>query len=176
MLVLGGVRSGKSAWAEARLGGSRVNYVATAANRPGDADWAARIAAHRRRRPGSWTTTETSGDPTLLPAALRSAGPETALLIDDVGNWLTSALDAAHAWDHPEGALAAEGAVADLITSAAACQAPLVLVSPEVGLGVVPATRSGRVFADAQGALNQRLAALCDEVVLVVAGLPMRLK
>jgi len=174
-LVLGGVRSGKSAWAESLLTGHpRVDYLATAAHRDDDADWSDRIRTHRERRPAGWRTTEAGGDPTLLIAALRVATPTIPLLVDDVGNWLTAALDAAGAWDH--GAHAVDGVTSELVSAVAGCAAPLVLVSPEVGWGVLPATRAGRVFADAQGQLNQRLAAACDGATLVVAGLPIRLK
>jgi adenosylcobinamide kinase/adenosylcobinamide-phosphate guanylyltransferase len=174
-LVLGGVRSGKSAWAESLLAGAGpVGYLATAPARDGDADWAARLDAHRRRRPPAWTTVEVGGDPGLLPAALRAG--DRPLLVDDIGNWLTAALDAASAWEHPDGARTVDAACDDLLDAVGRCAAPLVLVSPEVGWGVLPATRAGRVFADAQGRLNQRLAAGCDEVTLVVAGLPLRLK
>lgn len=175
-LVLGGVRSGKSAWAESLLAGAGpVEYLATAAPRD-DADWAARIEAHRARRAATWSSTEVGGDPALLMTALRTATAARALLVDDIGNWLTTALDAAGAWQHPAGAQSVELAADDLVTAVASCQARLVLVSPEVGWGVLPATRAGRVFADAQGRVNQLLAAVCDEVTLVVAGLPVRLK
>jgi adenosylcobinamide kinase/adenosylcobinamide-phosphate guanylyltransferase len=170
VLVLGGIRSGKSAWAEARLAGRSVRYVATAPTRPGDQEWAARVAAHRARRPANWSTTESAVG---LAAILREASPADALLVDDVGNWLTCAFDAAAAWDEP---VLAGTATAELVAAVAECRADLVLVSGEVGWGVVPATRAGRVFADAQGSLNQRLAGVCDEVVLVVAGLATRLK
>lgn len=171
-LVLGGIRSGKSGWAE-RLAASSarpVRYLATAPHRPGDADWAARVLVHRERRPAEWDTVEVGGSPGELPAALRRAEPGSVTLVDDIGNWLVGAFDAATAWDaaDPWGAIAAD---VDLLVSAvAACPADTVLVSPEVGWTVVPATRSGRVFTDAQGTLNQRLAAVCGHAVLVVAG------
>ena len=170
-LVLGGVRSGKSAYAESLVAG-RVAYVATAPARD-DADWALRIAAHRARRPASWSTVEAGGDPKLLVDAVRAAEPGCSLLVDDVGNWLTSALDVTGGWEQPA---ALDAVVFELVDAVARCRAPLVLVSPEVGWGVLPATRAGRIFADAQGRLNQRLAAACDQVTLVVAGLPVRLK
>lgn len=172
VLVLGGVRSGKSGYAEELLARSPgVRYAATAPARDGDPDWAARVDAHRRRRPASWTTAECGGGPAALLGELASAQAGTALLIDDIGNWLSSAFDAADGWSDPS------RIDTDVLVSAVtACTARVVLVSPEVGWGVLPATRAGRLFADAQGALNQRLAAACDEVVLVVAGLPTRLK
>jgi adenosyl cobinamide kinase/adenosyl cobinamide phosphate guanylyltransferase len=171
-LVLGGVRSGKSVWAERLLADAPVvSYVATAAGRDDDPDWSERIGAHRRRRPAHWSTVEAGGDPALLVTALKATTP---LLVDDIGNWLTAALDAAGGWDH--GAQAVDGIASALVDAVAGCAAPVVLVSPEVGWGVLPATRAGRIFADAQGQLNQRLAAVCDQATLVVAGLPIRLK
>jgi adenosyl cobinamide kinase/adenosyl cobinamide phosphate guanylyltransferase len=176
-LVLGGVRSGKSAWAESLLTcAPRVRYLATAQRYPDDPDWVARIAAHQQRRPRHWSTTEVGGDPVRLTTALGAAAPSESLLVDDVGNWLTAALDAADAWTHDDGDRATDALTSDLVDAVASCPAPLVLVSPDVGAGVLPATRAGRIFADAQGRLNQRLAGLCDAVTLVVAGLPLRLK
>lgn len=154
-------------------GSAPVRYVATARRLPGDAEWDARIAAHRARRPASWTTIEDT-DPVVV---LREPGPP--LLVDDVATWLTGVLDDAGAWADgaagPVSPAVAERADA-LVAAVAACRSPLVLVSAEVGLGVVPATRAGRLFRDELGALNAALAAVCDEVVLLVAGLPMRLK
>jgi adenosylcobinamide kinase/adenosylcobinamide-phosphate guanylyltransferase len=176
-LVLGGIRSGKSAWAESLLAGAPVvGYLATAASRPDDPDWAARIAAHRRRRPPNWSTAELGAGPELLLMALLDADPDRPLLVDDVGNWLTATLDAAAAWERPDGARTVDPAAGELVAAVERCPAELVLVSPEVGWGVLPPTRAGRVFADAQGRLNQRLAAVCDAVTVVVAGLPLRLK
>lgn len=93
-------------------------------------------------------------------------------LVDDVGNWLTTAMDQREAWQG--GSVVAD--VEDLVDAVAQFTQPLVLVSPEVGLTVVPATPAGRLFTDALGTLNQRLAAVCDRVVLVVAGLPLTVK
>jgi adenosylcobinamide kinase/adenosylcobinamide-phosphate guanylyltransferase len=172
-LVLGGTRSGKSAWAEEQVRPhGAVTYVATAPPRSGDAEWEARLAAHRARRPLGWDTVETGGDPGVLAAVLRST-VDTTLLVDDLGGWLTGAFDAAAAWEDPAGI---GPRCDDLVAAVAACRTRLVLVSPEVGWGVVPATRSGRLFADTHGRLNQRVAAACDAVVLVVAGLPLPLK
>jgi adenosylcobinamide kinase/adenosylcobinamide-phosphate guanylyltransferase len=169
-LVLGGIRSGKSRWAEqaieAAAGPQRaVTYVATAAGRD-DAEFAARIATHRARRPSTWHTVESAD----VPAVLRAHSAPT--LVDDVGNWLTTTMDRRGAWDG--GSVADD--IEDLVGAVTQFPDPLVLVSPEVGLTVVPSTRAGRLFADALGTLNQRLAAVCDRVVLVVAGLPMTVK
>ncbi|MGW1739127.1 bifunctional adenosylcobinamide kinase/adenosylcobinamide-phosphate guanylyltransferase [Nocardia sp. NPDC001965] len=168
-LVLGGARSGKSAFAESLVAGGAVRYLATAIVDPADTDFADRIAAHRARRPAHWTVVD-AADPA---AELGSAHPG-ATLVDDIGTWLTGRLDARGAWDCPRGTIAADTDV--LVDAVAGYRGRLVIVSPEVGLGVIPATRSGRLFRDEIGALNQRLAGICDEAFLLVAGLPMRLK
>ncbi|PPJ23983.1 nicotinate-nucleotide--dimethylbenzimidazole phosphoribosyltransferase [Nocardia nova] len=167
-LVLGGARSGKSAYAEEVAGHSGpVRYVATAVPDPADADFADRIAAHRVRRPGTWHVVE--GDPITV---LGDSAPVT--LIDDLGTWLTARIDARAAWDSPRGTVGPD--IDALVAAVTGYADRLLIVSPEVGLGVVPATASGRLFQDEIGTLNQRLAAVCDEVVLVVAGVPVVLK
>lgn len=170
-LVLGGIRSGKSRWAEASLAenltaGDTVSYIATASADDGDPAWEHRIATHRGRRPQSWRTIET----TDVAAQLR-AEPRTPALVDDLGNWLTAALDR-RGWNG--GCLDAD--VSDLVTAVRTFASPLALVSPEVGLTVLPATAAGRRFADELGTLNQRLADCCERVVLVVAGQPVWVK
>ena len=169
-LVLGGARSGKSAYAEQRVAAEpAVTYVATAPDREGDADWAARVQAHVARRPAGWTTCET-GD---VAGVLRSA--TTAVLVDDLGLWLTRVMDEAGAWEGSPSP-AVEDACADLVQAWRDCRVQCVLVAPEVGSGVVPATTSGRRFRDSLGALTARLAAGSDDVVQVVAGLPRTLR
>ncbi|GAB3112006.1 bifunctional adenosylcobinamide kinase/adenosylcobinamide-phosphate guanylyltransferase [Janibacter alkaliphilus] len=166
-LVTGGVRCGKSAHAEELLAGHReVTYLATGPQRD-DADWAARVRAHQQRRPGSWRTVETSD----AADALRVA--EGPVLLDCVGTWLTAQLDELAAWDAPETAWVPEldRRVEDLV--AAWSTSDGVAVTNEVGWGVVPEHRSGRIFADRLGLTNQRLAAASDRVVLVVAGQPL---
>ena len=168
VLVLGGIRSGKSEWAESALAesGDPVRYLATGTVADDDA-WAQRVAAHRERRPRHWSTVETTDVAKQLRAD--ESGPT---LVDDVGGWLTAAMDRAHAWTG--GSVRVD--VDDLVDAVSEYEADLVLVSPEVGLTVVPETAAGRRFADELGALNQRLAALCDRVVLVVAGQPVTVK
>jgi adenosylcobinamide kinase / adenosylcobinamide-phosphate guanylyltransferase len=171
ILVLGGIRSGKSEWAERAVAesvaeGEPVRYVATSAAPGGDADWSARVAAHRERRPSHWSTIET------VDVAKQLRSNATATVVDDVGGWLTATMDRREAWTGAS--VCAE--VDDLLDAVGAFAAPLALVSPEVGLTVVPHTESGRRFADELGVLNQRLAAVCDRVVLVIAGQPMTVK
>jgi adenosyl cobinamide kinase/adenosyl cobinamide phosphate guanylyltransferase len=171
-LVLGGARSGKSAHAEGLLGDARVDYLATARRVPGDDDWEARISAHVARRPPGWRT----ATPADLPGALRAAGP-VPVLVDDIATWLTGELDDAGAWDGGGAAVrACRARCAELVSAVAACPARLVLVSAEVGLGVVPPTHAGRLFRDELGALNTKLAAVCDEVLLLVSGLAVKLR
>lgn len=171
-LVLGGIRSGKSGWAESAItsaagAAAPVRYVATGAMPGADGEWARRVAAHRDRRPAHWTTAETAD----LPGCLR-ADARTPTLVDDVGGWLTAEMDRRDAW--AGGSVSAP--IEALVAAVREFSAPLVLVSPEVGLTVVPATVAGRRFADALGELNQRLAACCERVVLVVAGQPITVK
>jgi adenosylcobinamide kinase/adenosylcobinamide-phosphate guanylyltransferase len=171
-LVLGGIRSGKSRWAEEAIAkslapGQPVRYLASGLAGQDDAAWAHRVAQHRDRRPAHWSTVETDDITTQLRQS-----PDTPTLVDDLGAWLTSTLDRHQAWEN--GSVAAP--VADMIAAVSAFGSTLVLVSPEVGLTVVPATASGRRFADELGTLNQRIAALCDQVVLVVAGQAVPIK
>ncbi|BEP15359.1 bifunctional adenosylcobinamide kinase/adenosylcobinamide-phosphate guanylyltransferase [Acidothermaceae bacterium B102] len=170
-LVLGGARSGKSGYAEGLLAHeSRVTYVATAAARPDDDEWQERVRLHQARRPAGWITEEDADLPALLAAA------EGPVLVDCMSLWLTGVLDVCACWDDPTSLGKARDRYDELLTSWSATSARTVLVSSEVGWGVVPATVSGRLFRDELGRLNAALAAAADEVVLVVAGLPLRLK
>ncbi len=110
---------------------------------------------------------------TSLPELLRESCDATTL-VDDIGTWLTVVIDDAGAWERPRGSVAPHTDA--LISAVADHRGRLVIVSPEVGQGVIPASASGRLFRDELGNLNQRLAAECDEVLFVVAGLPLRLK
>ena len=168
--MLGGARSGKSGWAEALLApDAPVVYVATArgVDPDADAEWAARVDRHRDRRPPGWRTVEDAD----VPATLRTV--RDPLLVDDLATWVTGLLDDA-GWERD--APSVDRARADLVDAVGAHEGRLVLVSAEVGLGVVPATSAGRRFRDELGAVNSALAAVCDEVVLMVAGLPLRLR
>lgn len=169
-LVLGGIRSGKSRWAEAAIAESAgdvpVRYLATGPT-PTDDSWSARVAAHRLRRPTHWQTVEGPE----VAARLRDV-PGAPTLVDDVGNWLTAAMDRRDAWNG--GSVADD--VAQLIGAVEGFDSSLVLVSPEVGLTVVSATEAGRRFTDALGSLNQGLASVCERVVLVVAGQALTIK
>lgn len=176
VLVTGGVRSGKSRHAESLLLPPHlplhapVTYLATGP-RSDDADWTARVARHRERRPASWSTLET----TDAAAALTDAtGP---VLLDCLGTWLTAQLDELDAWEAPESRWGPrlDDRIATL-DSAWHASRHVVAVTNEVGWGVVPEHRSGRVFADRLGLLNQRLAASADRVLLVVAGQVLTVK
>ncbi len=233
-LVLGGARSGKSAWAESLFdanvdpgspsGRGAVDYVATARPWPGadgfDADFSARIDGHRRRRPGHWRTVD---DVDAVEALRRPIGPEGSaplVLLDDVGTWLTGVFDREGLWDAPRGSVAPwtdefvaavrdwgagpsgipgsdqgadfrdsgvaatetgtpphrDGQASDEAAGVVKQKPHLVIVTPEVGMGVIPEHRSGRLFRDEIGELNGRLAEVCERVVLVVAGVPLTLK
>ncbi|WKV74421.1 bifunctional adenosylcobinamide kinase/adenosylcobinamide-phosphate guanylyltransferase [Streptomyces sp. PCS3-D2] len=168
-LVLGGARSGKSVEAERRLEGfPEVVYVATGGTRDGDAEWARRIGLHRERRPASWRTVETCE----LVGLLAEDGPP--LLIDCLALWLTDAMDRAGAWDDEvwaeHGRRELGERTAALVAAVRATGRQVVLVSNEVGSGVVPATASGRRFRDELGRLNAAVAGECEHVLLVVAG------
>ncbi|MFI5985644.1 bifunctional adenosylcobinamide kinase/adenosylcobinamide-phosphate guanylyltransferase [Streptomyces sp. NPDC051555] len=177
-LVLGGARSGKSLEAERRLAAfPEVLYVATSGTREGDPEWAARVGLHRERRPGSWQTVETCELVELLDAD-DAQGP--ALLIDCLALWLTDAMDRAGAWDDETWAGGGQKELrrrtAALVAAVRATRRRVVLVSNEVGAGVVPATSSGRRFRDELGRLNAAVAAECEHVLLVVSGQPLALK
>ena len=174
ILVTGGIRSGKSRYAESLLADApTVTYIAPGP-RPDpavDADWARRIAAHRARRPASWMTVETDD----LPAALRAGHP--AVLVDSLGTWLTATIDRMGTWDDPlptwQGDF--DGQLADLVAAWRTGGGLAVAVTEEVGWGLVAEHRSGRIFTDLLGQVNQEIAAVSDQVTLVVAGRPLQL-
>jgi len=165
ILILGGARSGKSAYAErlaADHAGERI-YIATAETI--DAEMDERIAHHRRRRGPAWRTIDA---PVELAASLSAHdGEGRFILIDCITVWINNLMF--HERD-------VEPAVAELCAAVSAVQARVVLVSNEVGWGIVPDNALARRFRDEAGRANQVLAAAADEAVLVVAGLPLVLK
>lgn len=179
VLITGGVRAGKTHFAERLVArhGERVLYLATAEAL--DAEMAARIAEHRAARPPHWQTVEAPLDP--VPA-LEAAGGADAVLFDCLTLWTSNLLLAAPLDDPPTTAqaVAAEVRAAAAIDALLAWQAerriPLYLVSNEVGLGIAPAYPLGRLYRDLLGRLNQRAAARAERVYLVVAGLAMDLR
>ena len=176
-LVLGGASSGKSRLAE-DLVAAEPDVVYAATGRPvdegaPDGEWARRVRVHRERRPSWWRTEETTDVADLLRATDHPGG--RAVLLDSVGTWLTGTLDRCGAWEDRPGWREELAAASDALVRAwRARRAPLVAVSDEVGLGVVPATPSGRLFRDELGALNRRLAQESEGVLLVVAGQLLR--
>jgi adenosylcobinamide kinase/adenosylcobinamide-phosphate guanylyltransferase len=164
ILITGGARSGKSAYAEARtlsLPG-QPHYIATA--EAGDAEMAARIAAHRARRGPPWADQEVPLELAGTLAATDGAGPR---LVDCLTLWLSNLIFA-------ERNLAAE--TQRLCAALAVQTSPVLLVTNEVGMGIVPDNALARAFRDAAGRLNQSIAQLADEVHLVVSGYPLRVK
>ena len=174
VLVTGGVRSGKSRYAESLLAiEDPVTYLTPGypADPATDAEWAARVAAHQLRRPAAWRTVETIA---LAEAVAAASGP---VLIDCLGTWLTRLFDSWHAWDaeEPEWSDRLATEASSLVSAIEARRGDVVVVTNEVGWGVVPEYRSGRLFADNLGRLNQQVATACDQVVLMVAGRPLKL-
>lgn len=162
-LVIGGARSGKSAYAERRAldSGLHVVYLATA--QALDTEMAERIVHHRARRPATWRSVE---EPLALAAVLaREATPDTCVLIDCLTLWLSNVLLAGR-----------DDEIAKLLDVLPTLPGHLIFVSNEVGWGIVPESALARRFRDEQGRLNQRIAAIGDRVTLVAAGLPLELK
>lgn len=171
--VLGGVRSGKSRYAQEFASTfDRVSFIATA--RGSDAEMRRKIAEHRRQRPSSWKTVEA---PTRLAAAIRKEGADAAALVVDclttyvannmeTRNGTRANLKKARLWNDIE----------RVCQSIQSTKASVVIVSNEVGSGIVPAFRSGRLYRDLLGQLNQQIARIADRVVLMVAGVPLAIK
>ena len=178
-LILGGARSGKSRYAqemaEREASGKPVVFVATA--QAGDAEMETRIARHQADRPTHWQTRE---EPLDVAGVLRREQDAGVILIDCltffVTNHFLSAGDASHCdaevWDEA----GVETAVAGLLEAAREVSAPVILVSNEVGLGLVPESALSRAWRDAAGRANQAAAQAADEVILMVAGLPLIIK
>lgn len=165
-LIIGGTRSGKSALAEklAHATGLARVYLATAGMPGDDSEFGERITAHRARRGDGWQTVE---EQTGIAPLIAGRSAAQVVLVDCLTLWLSNLM---------AGAFDIEAETEALLAALATTPARLILVSNEVGSGVVPATASGRAFRDAQGRLNQRVAQAVDNVVLVTAGLPMALK
>ena len=177
-LVFGGARSGKSAFAEqlAQQSNSDVTYIATA--RGADGEMSTRIAHHRARRPAHWATLE---EPLLLAAAIDAhCTTGRVVLVDCLTLWLSNLIfsDGRH---YPEVGDVRLPPLFDeqraaLLAALATARGDIVLVSNEVGMGIVPMGAVSRAFTDEAGRLNQAVAAACDKVVFVAAGLPLHLK
>ncbi|WP_315805125.1 bifunctional adenosylcobinamide kinase/adenosylcobinamide-phosphate guanylyltransferase [Bradyrhizobium sp. SZCCHNS3002] len=164
-LVLGGARSGKSRHAEALVTALPPPWTYVATAQAFDAEMTDRIAQHKARRTEGWQTLETSHD---LPSLVRASGDSgTPMLIDCLTLWLSNVMLAD--MDVP-------ARCAELIDALGNALGPIVAVSNEVGLGIVPDNALARAFRDAQGRLNQDVAAVADRVILMAAGLPLTLK
>ncbi|MGI9482985.1 MAG: bifunctional adenosylcobinamide kinase/adenosylcobinamide-phosphate guanylyltransferase [Hyphomicrobiales bacterium] len=165
ILVLGGARSGKSTYAEGLAEGHTGPLVYIATAEPRDGEMSERIAAHVERRGPSWKTVEAPLE--LASAITQNAADGMFMLVDCITFWLTNVM----LNEQDTGVAAAE--LADVIAKA---PGTIVLVSNEVGLGIVPENALARRFRDEAGWVNQKLAAICDKVVFVAAGLPLHLK
>jgi adenosylcobinamide kinase/adenosylcobinamide-phosphate guanylyltransferase len=164
ILITGGARSGKSAIAEARAlsFAPRAIYIATA--EPRDAEMAARIKAHQERRGKDW---HTHVEPLDLTGALAATDGQGPRLVDCLTLWLTNLMLGGHDW---------QVAGRALVAALSAQVDPVVMVTNEVGAGIVPENALAREFRDAAGILNQWVAGVADEVILAVAGLPLKVK
>jgi adenosylcobinamide kinase/adenosylcobinamide-phosphate guanylyltransferase len=169
-LILGGARSGKSAFAEERaleLGGENVLYVATALASPDDPELLRRIEAHRERRPPGWGLLELAGG--SLDPVLEAAGGWEAVLLDSLTLWVSARV-------YGEEEEATLEAFERFAVRAGALSERVILVSDEVGLGMVPESPEGRRFRDLLGLVNQHAAAVAEQVHLCVAGIGWRIK
>ncbi len=162
VLVLGGARSGKSRYAESLASGEK-HYVATA--QAFDDEMRARIAAHKVQRGDGWVTHEAVFE--LPEVLIREMHDGRFVLVDCLTLWLSNVMLAEQDW---------QAALDQLLDALRAAKGTVVLVSNEVGMGLVPETPLGRAFRDAQGVVNQRVAAVADHAVFVAAGLPLPLK
>jgi len=163
-LVLGGARSGKSRYAEWLIGTYPLPWIYVATAEAGDDEMAERIAAHRVRRDAAWQTVEAPHD---LADALTAAPADAAVLVDCLTLWLSNLMLSG---------LDIEAETAKLEEALAARAGPTVLVSNELGLGIVPDNALARRFRDLQGTLNQKLAAQAQRVIMMIAGVPVAVK
>ena len=163
-LVLGGARSGKSRYAENLITACRPPWIFMATAEPGDAEMTERIALHRRWRGPGWQTIEAPHD---LTAALAAVAAHTPVLVDCLTLWLSNLMAAGRDPSRE---------MEDLVRALGQAGGPVVFVSNEVGLGIVPDNALARAFRDHAGRLNQRIAEVANSVFFVAAGLPLRLK
>lgn len=165
MLIVGGRRSGKSRYAEDQAVQSGLSLVYLATGQAGDAEMAERIAIHRQQRGTGWKTIE---EPLDMPVALSAAASaDRIVVVDCLTLWLANLMQAERDIDN---------ATEALLTALQSAAGPVILVSNEVGAGIVPMNALARRYADAQGILNQRVAACANRVVTMIAGLPLQLK
>lgn len=169
-LVIGGARSGKSRFAQS-LGANAEHAVYIATLRPEDAEMEARVAQHRRDRPAHWITVEEQLD--IASAVEKQSACRDFILVDCLTLWLSNLC-----WEHrADGETAIEAAALGQLARIARAQAPrIVLVSNEVGYGIVPESPVARFFRDLQGRVNQEAARIAGEVVQVIAGIPVVIK
>ena len=163
-LVLGGARSGKSRYAEQLVMAQSSPWIYVATAEPFDDEMRTRIAEHKSRRDGQWHTVDA---PTDLAGAIEDAPARNAVLIDCLTLWLNNLIFRK---------INIDTAIENLEAALAEREAPTVLVSNEVGFGIVPDKAEARRFRDLQGRLNQRIAAMAGRVVLMVAGIPVLVK
>ena len=165
-LVTGATRSGKSEWAEhlALRSQKSVIYIATATRYPDDAEWEERLQKHRDRRPENWQTLEV---PIELAKSILEIQGDTYILVDSLGTWLANFLD-----DDEETWLEIEQ---KLLESIQACAVDITFVSEEVGWGLVPEYKLGRIFRDRLGGLSRKIGAIADAVYLVTGGYAINL-
>ena len=178
-LIIGGARSGKSLLAERRAGESGLQVVYLATAQALDSEMSQRIAHHRARRRADWDLVEEPLD--LTGALRRHAAPGVCLLVDCLTLWLSNLLFAGDAARQAEAGETVScrrltGATDGLIDVLPQLPGQIILVTNEVGWGIVPMAALSRLFADEQGRLNQRVAAVCERVTLVAAGLPLTLR
>ncbi len=168
--MLGGARSGKSTFGEelARgLGGDAVLYVATAVVSHGDEELSRRVRVHQGRRPSGWSLLELSGGG--LEPVFDSVRGHGAVLFDSLTLWVSAGM-----YRETDESIVDE--LDRFLVDAASLPEPMIVVSDEVGLGLVPQSAEGRRFRDLLGMINQRVAAVSDEVYLCVAGIPVKIK
>lgn len=178
LFVTGGARSGKSRYAEglAAASGRAVVYVATM--EPGDDELRARIARHRARRPADWMTIEAPRDPV---GAVASTPSSALVLLDCLSLWVSNQLfagDDPDGWDTARGETFTDSCVANaeaLVAAQRRREGPLIAVTNEVGMGIVPADAMSRFYRDALGLVNQAVARAATQAWLIVSGIPLRL-